>query len=209
MRLPLKTGELPVRFGIGLFCTCLLFCMLPFINVFLRNSPVAERNMRAENITLTTVVTKEEKEKPVPRRTMRKLALSSKRSEARTMTSKFTPDLTIGGEGEGTVVVSEKNLENIVYEEGETDEPAVLLQSTPPDYPRKARDRGIGGIVSVIILIDRGGRAARIDFERLPDELFRKPVYDAVSRWRFKPAYHRGTPVRIRVRQEFEFGVTN
>ena len=209
MSLLLKTGELLVRSGTGLFCTCLLFCLLPLANVILRKTPATEHDLLIKNVTLTQVQIKEEKEKPVPQRTVRKLALPSQRSTARAMASKFTPDLTIGGEGEGAVAVSEQNLENIVYEEGQTDEPAVLLHSIPPAYPRKARDRDIEGIVSIVILIDRSGRAARIDFEKLPDELFRKPVTDAVSRWRFKPAYHHGAPVRIRVRQEFEFGVTN
>ena len=209
MRLLSKTMELLMRFGIGLLFTCLLFCLLPLANVFLRKSPATECDSLIKNVTLTQVVTKEEKEKPEPRRMIRKLALPSQRSTARAMASKFTPDLAIGGEGEGTVAVSEQNLENIVYEEGQTDEPPVLLRSSPPAYPRKARDRNIEGVVSIIILIDRSGHATQIDFEKLPDELFKKPVTDAVSRWRFKPAYHHGAPVCIRVRQKFEFGVTN
>jgi TonB family protein len=204
-----KIGELLLRFVVGVISTCLLFSLLPLADMLLRRTPEVDRTTLLRNVTLTQVVKEEEKDKPEPQRRMRKLVLPSPRSTERAMASKFTPDLSVGGEGDGVVAVSEKNLENMVFEEGQTDEPAVLLQSSAPVYPRRAQSRGIGGVVSVIILIDRGGRAAKIDFERLPDELFRKPVYDAVSRWRFKPAYHQGVPVRIRVRQEFEFGVTN
>jgi TonB family protein len=189
-------------------CVCsALFLILPLVNVVFRSFSQGDTRNVIRQASLTKVVQEEKKPEQAPKRTLRKLSLPSRRNLSRNMSSKFTPDLSIGGAGDGAVVASEQNLENIVYEEGQTDEPPEILYSVAPKYPRQARNQGVGGVVAVVIVIDRAGNPSHVSFDNLPHEMFRRPVEEAVFKWRFKPAHHRGVPVRIRVRQEFDFGV--
>lgn len=199
--------EHAIRAGIGLLSAGALFLLLPLANLVFRFSTHANKHIVAKQTTLVRITPEEKKKEQMPQRTLRKLSMPSRSNSARDMASRFTPDLSIGGTGGGSVAASEQNLENIVYEEGQTDEPPAILYSVSPKYPRQARDQGIGGVVCVVIVIERTGNPSHISFDKLPHEMFRKPVEEAILRWRFKPAHHRGVPVRIRVRQEFDFGV--
>lgn len=195
------------RAGLGLLFAGLLFLILPLANVFFRTFSDHTTRTVSKPVSLVQIVPEEKKQEQVKEQKLRQLSIPSRQSSIRDMASKFSPDLTIGGAGDGAVIASKQNLENIVYEEGQTDEPPVVLYSIPPKYPSRARDQGIQGIVSVVIVIDQTGHCSKIDFWTLPDEIFRKPVEDAVSKWRFKPAHHKNVPVRVKVRQEFEFGL--
>ena len=196
-----------IRIGAGLVAASVLFSILPLVNIMFRSDTTDNMKTVIKQVSLARVVHEEKKKEQVPKHKLRKLSIPSRQNSVRNMFSKFTPDLSIGGVGDGAVVATRQNLENIVFEEGQTDEPPVILFSTPPKYPYKARNQGIEGVVLIVILIDRNGRPLRVSFESLPHEIFRKPVEEAVAKWRFRPAYHKGMPVRIRVRQEFEFGV--
>jgi periplasmic protein TonB len=202
-----KILEHAVRTGIGLLSAGAIFLLLPLANVVFRFSAHTDKQPLPGQVTLARVAPEEKKKEPTQRRSLRKLLLPSRGNSARDMASRFMPDLSIGGAGDGAVVASEQNLENIVYEEGQTEEPPAVLFAVQPRYPNQARDQSIGGTVSVIIVIERNGRASQVTFENLPHEIFRKPVEEAIARWRFKPAHHKGVPVRIRVRQQFDFGV--
>jgi TonB family protein len=184
-----------------------LFLVLPLVNVVFRSLSQADSRTVIRQTSLTKVVQEKKEPEQAPKRTVRKLSMPSRQNLSRDIASKFTPDLSIGGDGDGAVVASEQNLENIVFEEGQTDEPPEILYSVSPKYPRQAQNQGIGGVVSVIIVIDRTGNPSHVSFDKIPHEMFRTPVEEAIYKWRFKPAHHKGIPVRIRVRQEFDFGV--
>ena len=72
------------------------------------------------------------------------------------------------------------------------------LQPPRPDYPAQSKRLGEEGRVVLRVLVDRQGRAERIDmqkssgFERL-DEAARKAVLQA----RFKPHLEDGAPVAV------------
>jgi len=195
------------RLIFALVCAGALFFLLALANVMFRNVSGDANRSAARNVNLVHVVPPEKQRKQEPQRAMRKLSLSSRSNISRDIVSKFTPDLTIGGAGDGAAMVPQQTFENIIYEEGQTEEPPAVLFSVQPRYPNQARDQGLGGTVSVIIVIERNGRASQVTFENLPHEIFKKPVEEAIARWRFKPAHHKGVPVRIRVRQQFDFGV--
>lgn len=94
-------------------------------------------------------------------------------------------------------------------EEFKIDKQAKVLYSIRPQYPRLAKNAGIEGTVIVTMLIEINGRVKEIRFDKIPNDLFRKPVEEAVSRWRFKPAIFQGKPVKCKVTQGFEFYLDN
>lgn len=197
------------RIASGLISTILLFLILPMINVVFRSYDSMQSQHTANIANVVKLAQEDKKEKKITERKIRNISLEPSKSMQREISSKFTPDLSIGGEGNEGLFISKQNLDNIVYEEGQTDQNVVLQYSIAPVYPIKAKSNNIEGTVSVIILIDRNGRVANIDFEKLPDAVFRQPVRDAVLKWKFKPACHKGIPVNIRLRQSFDFRMDN
>ncbi|MCY1047421.1 TonB family protein [Corallococcus sp. bb12-1] len=76
----------------------------------------------------------------------------------------------------------------------------VLLDGKP-DYPRRAREDGITGVVMVYVVIGADGRVepAYTRIQRSVPGLDEAAI-ESVSRWRFSPALgHDGRPVRVKV----------
>ncbi|WP_147448893.1 energy transducer TonB, partial [Corallococcus terminator] len=76
----------------------------------------------------------------------------------------------------------------------------VLLEGKP-DYPRRAREDGITGVVMVYVVIGADGRVepAYTRIQRSVPGLDEAAI-ESVSRWRFSPALgHDGRPVRVKV----------
>lgn len=76
----------------------------------------------------------------------------------------------------------------------DADVPPRALELTKPNYPRKAFDRRIEGVVLLEILIDERGRVARARvLESVPE--LNEAAVKAVKKWRFAPATKDGRPV--------------
>ncbi|RKG99824.1 energy transducer TonB, partial [Corallococcus sp. CA053C] len=76
----------------------------------------------------------------------------------------------------------------------------VLLDGKP-DYPRRAREDGITGVVMVYVVIGADGRVepAYTRIQRSVPGLDEAAI-ESVTRWRFSPALgHDGRPVRVKV----------
>jgi len=89
------------------------------------------------------------------------------------------------------------------------DEPPRELANISPQYPQAALKRGIEGQVVVRLLIDERGRVEDVQVLRVEGHpSFRKAVLDVVHKWTFRPARHRGRPVKVwgikRIRFELE-----
>jgi TonB family protein len=121
------------------------------------------------------------------------------------MEFKFTPDLSV--EGTGGVAMEQDELAAVVFEEGETDEPAVPLYQPPIPYPDRARDLEIEGTLEVILIIDTQGKVGSIEVVRSPHVSITNAARKVIATWRFKPARNKGVPVRMRVRQVIEFAL--
>ncbi|MBK6349800.1 MAG: TonB family protein [Steroidobacteraceae bacterium] len=69
--------------------------------------------------------------------------------------------------------------------------PAGELKRTryvPPEYPKDALKRGVGGEVRVRFTLDAGGRVKSAEVvDSSPADVFDRAALDAVRRWRFKP----------------------
>jgi len=180
-----------------------LFALLPLVQTFFA-PPVKSEEYRTSSRRVIMEMEVKKQKQELRERTVRTLKLGASQTRAlQTTKMKFTPDLAVGS-GEG-VAMSDAGMENLVYEEGEVDEPARPIMRSPVTYPARAREMGYEEIVHFIILVDRKGAVSSISFEQRPHPLFRRAVTAAVKKWQFKPAIKNGIPVRFRLRQSIEF----
>lgn len=83
-----------------------------------------------------------------------------------------------------------------------------VTRSPAPNYPRRARTRGIEGQVTVRYQVDTGGRTGEIEvLSAEPAGLFEKAVTKAVRKWRHEPFTVAGQRVTQAVTQTFDFGI--
>lgn len=71
-----------------------------------------------------------------------------------------------------------------------------LVSRVEPEYPKKAREAGITGIVVLDTVIDTEGRVTRIHVVKsIP--LLDHAAIETVQQWRYKPATKDGRPVEV------------
>jgi TonB family protein len=96
-----------------------------------------------------------------------------------------------------------------VYTAAQVDTPAVLdtLATPPVTYPPAMRASGTNGLVIAEFVVDTSGAVEpeNVGIVSSTDPLFADAVRDALRLASFRPALHRGQPVRQLVRQPFEF----
>ena len=81
--------------------------------------------------------------------------------------------------------------------------PVVRVQ---PAYPRRAKQAGIEGYVTMEVLIRADGTVTRARvMESDPPRLFDEAALRAIERWKFRPKIVDGTPVEQRANQTIEF----
>lgn len=82
------------------------------------------------------------------------------------------------------------------YEVGDVDSPPRIRSAGQPEYPYKARRRGVEGRVVVRLLVSAEGRVERADIVSAdPPGVFEDAVLRAVRRWRFEPGRVAEEPV--------------
>lgn len=120
---------------------------------------------------------------------------------------KLVPDLSVdAGSGEGdAVVVQSQDLQVEVFEEGETDERPMPMETTPVAYPLEARERGIEGTLLVFFVIGHDGRVKSIDVQKSPSPIITREAKRTIAAWRFKPGKKKGIPVNVRAKKEIVF----
>jgi len=86
-----------------------------------------------------------------------------------------------------------------------SDRDAVPLVRIEPDYPMRARQRGVEGWVHVRFTISRSGTVKdAVVVAAQPLEVFDSAAINAVNRWKYNPKIVNGTPVE-RPNQEVWF----
>ena len=81
--------------------------------------------------------------------------------------------------------------------------PVVRVQ---PAYPRRAKQAGIEGSVTMEVLINPDGTVSQAKvMEADPPRLFDAAALTAIKRWKFRPKIVDGTPVPQRAKQTIEF----
>lgn len=180
----------------------LLMALLPILLHLFESSQPPVQEVSRIRVKAAQVVKEE------PPKEKRELHLRSTRSQTPSAGRsdhpfQFTPDLSVGAEGGASVEMAE--LETMLFEENEIDVNPRALFLTPLQYPERARNAGIEGVVSLIIVVARDGSVENVFFEKIPDPLFRRSIEAQVKRWKFHPGKKEGVPVRVKVRQSVEF----
>jgi TonB family protein len=124
----------------------------------------------------------------------------------RAMAMKFTPDLSVAGSANGAAIgMQGQELQVEVFEEGQTDENPVPLYTPPVEYPERARELGIQGIVEVNFIIGTNGNVESINITKSPHPTLSAEARKTIAQWRFKPGRNKGVPVRVRAKKPIEF----
>jgi TonB family protein len=129
---------------------------------------------------------------------------SRKALAAEGMSMRFSPDLGVAGAGTG-VGMAQQELAAVIFEEGETDEDVVPVHVPPIEYPERARELGIEGVLLLELVIGRDGKVESVEILKSPHPSIAAQARKAVGQWRFKPAKNKGIPVRVRAVKEILF----
>lgn len=184
----------------------LIMGVLPLTHSLFKQSPFKKATLTPSQIVVNEVPLKKKKPaQPKSQYLRRTLPTSMGPTTTRKEQLLFTPDLSIGSEG--GVAVENPELSAVIFEENEAEIPPKLLSHQSIHYPEQAREEGIEGVVELLIVVGREGTVEEIEFTKLPHQLFRRSISKQVSGWRFSPGQHSGVPVRVRVRQSFDFSL--
>jgi len=92
------------------------------------------------------------------------------------------------------------------YEIGELDNGLTPLSTIAPDYPFRAKRRGIEGAVTVEFLVSPQGTVHEVTIlDATPEKVFDRAVENALRLWRFQPPTVEGVPVAARARTTIRF----
>jgi protein TonB len=88
------------------------------------------------------------------------------------------------------------------------DQPPVVMQRPPLEYPPQARKKGISGYVTVSLLVTPGGQVEKAQVtESVPQGTFDQVALTSVKQWRFQPAEDKGKRVAVWVEQKISFSL--
>jgi TonB family protein len=87
----------------------------------------------------------------------------------------------------------------------QVDQPATVLEQTPPDYPSVARRARLDGKILVALIVNVKGRPEQVQLVEGTNPIFTEAALSAVRDWRFKPALKNGQPVPFQMTLPIEF----
>lgn len=193
------------RLVVTVLGTAAIFALLPVVAHFFGKELKKESEKQKTHMVLMQMKVEKPKPSKFQPKKMRNVSTIKGNNFSRSMSMKFTPDLGVGG-GDGVAVEAGGSAE-MIFEEGETDEPPIAVKRTPLTYPRAAKNAGIEGVIEVLFVIDRTGAVTSIEFAKLPHKVFRKPIEQTIAKWKYKPARMKGVPVSVRARQTVTFSL--
>jgi protein TonB len=88
---------------------------------------------------------------------------------------------------------------------GEIDQKPRPIFQTAPVYPSEMRGKSLEGVVTVIFVVDSGGKVSGPRVEKSSHPEFDKPALDAVKQWKFEPAVKGGQRVACKMRVPIRF----
>ncbi|WP_169725351.1 energy transducer TonB [Fundidesulfovibrio putealis] len=85
-----------------------------------------------------------------------------------------------------------------------------LIRHVEPDYPESARKRALSGKVMARFVVDESGLVHEPTVSSSdPPGVFDDSVIEAVRRWKFEPARHKGKAVKVVVTVPVKFDISN
>lgn len=185
-----------------------LFSFLPLMGYWNshRGMGLSSKISNAHLVSMTILQKKKEKPKSEEtKKSQQKKSVEPGKSISR---QRFVMDLGPGGGSASGVgaSVSQGDLQQVSYAEGETDEDAKPISQAVPKKPKQAEAAGNSGLVRCIITIGEDGRVVDTQFLEVPGNFgYEDAVREALREWRYKPAIMGGIPVRQRMEQPFKF----
>jgi protein TonB len=194
----------PVAFGLAVVLSGLLFW---FLNVLITQRPESVERMQAQKIEFTRL----RRDTEVQQKKREKAELE-KPKEAPPQTNISKSSFDMGGEALAVIaptVEAKANVRaNVSLGAGGTDRDTIPLVRIEPDYPMRARQRGIEGWVVVKFTITPAGTIKDATVvQGQPPGVFDEAAVRAVSRWKYNPKIEGGVAVErpgIMVRLDFK-----
>ncbi len=82
----------------------------------------------------------------------------------------------------------------------------IPVYQSPPQYPYKAQQRGLEGMVELEFTITTTGTVTDIKvIQADPPNVFNRAAMQAIARWRFKPKEENGVPIKQRAIKQIRF----
>lgn len=106
-------------------------------------------------------------------------------------------------------VVTGSSQIRVVEESGFQEEttPPVIVRSDPAPYTESARDKGVEGIVVLMVLVRRDGSIGGISVSKSLEESLDQSALQAVRKWEFQPATRGGQAVNVVIEVPIEFAL--
>jgi TonB family protein len=204
-----KSFTIAIRLFIGLIASFVVFTLVSFLHGFfgdaLQSKPVLVHPQVAP-----MVMPKKQEEEPKTQQHIRIVKTTTGKAGSPgsgQSNERFVPDLNPeSGPGNGNgVALNTNDLGAEVFEEGQTDDPAVAVFTPDVPFPDEARQNNIEGSVKAVFVVNYLGRVNNVDIVQSPDQSFTREAKKVLMTWRFKPAKNKGVPVNVRFTKEFEF----
>jgi protein TonB len=94
----------------------------------------------------------------------------------------------------------------LVMTEDAVDNPPRPRSRVQPEYPEKARQRGITGYVTLSLLINDLGEVERVKvLDASPPGMFEQNAIASIRQWQFEPASYQGEPVKAWAKQTLRY----
>ncbi|MCG5053590.1 MAG: TonB family protein [Myxococcales bacterium] len=95
---------------------------------------------------------------------------------------------------------------DMVMTEDSVDSPAQPVARVPPEYPSKARQKGIEGYVTLNVLVSAEGSIQQMRILNAdPAGIFEDSAKAALARWEFRPGQYQASPVSMWVKQTIRY----
>ena len=92
---------------------------------------------------------------------------------------------------------------------GPTRKAVPVSNNAPPNYPRKAVERALEGVVLVAAQVDRDGTVVAVTILSSSGyAILDREALRAVESWQFRPALRNGVPVRSRIEVPIRFQIS-
>ncbi|MEO6096522.1 MAG: TonB family protein [Fibrobacteria bacterium] len=200
-----KLGIWTVKILGTMLINLVLFAIIPIVQALLKDNG-QEKGNKDPNYQIVMEMKTEEKEKQKPKaRQIREVKMGSQGSSIKSQSFKFQPDLAAAGGGGDGVDVGSQDMEVMVFNESEVDEPPRELSVTPLEFPEVARSARASGTLEVEIVIGRDGRVESLKINESPHPSISREAERTIPRWKFQPGKNKGIPVRIRALKRIKF----
>ena len=103
------------------------------------------------------------------------------------------------------VLTCEENEEDL-WQLQEIDQPPKVIQRAQPKFPPDLRREFRQGYAVVSLIIDEEGRPSDMKIKSMTHQGFGEAAIESVKKWKFRPAYYQGKPVKCRASTRIYFG---